>query len=120
MVMPEELRGEAGGIGVGTLLQQRVRHRLGLIADHTGLPGRQPPVGMDQLLQILRPQKEGAVRLWARGNAGGQLLLIAGVKACQDAADQCGGLAADVAVGEPSKAHRENPGSAPSGQGSSR
>ena len=103
MVVPEELRGKAGSIGVGALLQQRVRHGLGLVADHTGLPGRQPPVGMDQLLQIFRPQQERTVFLRARGDAGGQLLLIAGVKACQDAADQGGGLAADVAVGEHQK-----------------
>ena len=55
---------------------------------------------MDQFLQILCPQQEGAVCLGPRRDAGRQLFLIPGVESGQNPADQRGGLAADVSVGE--------------------
>ena len=100
MIMPEKLRGKTGSVSIRALLQQGIRHCLGLVADHAGLPGRQPPVRMDQFLQILRPQQEGTVCLGPRRDAGRQLFLIPGVESGQNPADQRGGLAADIAVGE--------------------
>lgn len=97
-IVLEQLCGEAGGVGVRTVQQQGVHGRLCLIADHTDLPGGQPVVRLDQLAQVFPPQQEGPVLLRIRGGVGGGLLLVAGAEGGQDATDQGGSLAADIAV----------------------
>ena len=98
MIMPEKLRGKTGSVSIRALLQQGIRHCLGLVADHAGLPGRQPPVRDDELFQVLRPQLEGQVFLRVRRGVGRGLLLIAQAEGGQDASDEGGGPAADVSV----------------------
>ncbi|MBS6356170.1 MAG: hypothetical protein KH438_12885, partial [Oscillibacter sp.] len=97
-VVAEQLPGETGGVGVRAVHQQRVRRGLGLIADHADLPGRQPPVRVDELFQVLRPQLEGQILLRVRRCVGRGLLLIAQAEGGQDAADEGGSPAADVSV----------------------
>ena len=97
-VMAEQLPGKAGGVGVGAVHQQGIRRGLGLIADHADLPGGQPAVRVDEPGQVLRPQLEGQVLLRVRRGVRRRLLLIAQTEGRQDAADEGGGPAADIAV----------------------
>ena len=60
--------------------------------------GVEPPVRVDELFQVLRPQLEGQVFLRVRRGVGRGLLLIAQAEGGQDASDEGGGPAADVSV----------------------
>ena len=99
LIMAQEDLRKAEEVGVGAVVQQGVRHGLGLVTDLPGLQGGKAPVGVDHLFQVLVPKDKGPVLLGTGGRAGGQLLFIAGLEAGQDAADE-GGSLADVAVGE--------------------
>ena len=100
LIVAEQQLREPGGVMLGTIFQQGVCHSLGLVAAHAGLPGGEPVVGVDEPLQIVRPQLKGPLLLGTGGGACGQLLFVAGVEACQNTPDEGRRLAADVAVGQ--------------------
>ena len=97
-VVTQQLLQETGRVGLVAFPQHVVHYQLGGIADFTGLHGGKPPVGTDELAQIVSPQLEGKIQLRIGGGVGRQLLLIAGMEVCQNLTDEGGGLTADVAV----------------------
>ena len=81
------------------VLQRGGHHQLGGEPDVTGLLRRQLMVGIEQQVQVLRPQGELGLLHRCLGRGGGQLLLVAQAELGHHLAHQRRRLTADVALG---------------------